>query len=267
MNPSRCLVVVILLGMTSAAVWGEANVSSHTRLVGIFRQATLNDGETVLAADKELRLPGTTKTRALLPAGTRLGKPTELPLLSQNKAYQLLLWEGERPESSDDGGMGAAVAVLAVFAEGKTAAVDVAEVKTDRETWLIKVDLKVGEDETFSIVNSHLNAGEEFITTDLFFLRDGRLRRIASESTDSTTGDGCRYAVRKRLRWRAEPATATALPAIVADIETVYAPKDLTEGCEAGRRPRERRTIERHVYGWDASKDRYVMQANKPPAK
>jgi hypothetical protein len=60
----------------------------------------------VLGQDKTLRMPGTSRQRAELPAGTTLaGVWLPLSVRSQGRKYTMLLWDGERPESSEDGGI------------------------------------------------------------------------------------------------------------------------------------------------------------------
>lgn len=227
---------------------------------GLFPGARADkDGALVLTREKVLRQPGTSKERSTLPEGTRVKLAKTLKLRAQGKTYEVQMWEGLRPEAQEDGGFGEAVTVLAVFPEGAAAPTDVAEVKADRETYLDDKPMPLGADEAFALTNAHLNAGEDFHIVTLFHLREGRLRRIATENEFSA--GGCVEPFVDRLRWHTEPG-GSGLPNVIAEIETTHAPKEAVKDCE-GRKPKERRTLARHVYRWDAAKDRYVADAAK----
>lgn len=216
--------------------------------------ATSGDSGITLTQDKELRMPGTSKARAYLPEGTQLSLTTTIKVRSQGKVYEVELWDGARPESSEEGGFGDTVAVLAVFPQGAKEPTDVAEVKQDRETYLNEKLISLGGDDAFEVYNAHLNAGEDYNITSLFHLRNGRLRRIAEIGTYSASSGKCRDSFRENLHWETQPQ-ANGLPTVVADVETIHAPKD---DCPRGK---ERRTHKREVYRWDAAKDRYVKEA------
>jgi len=179
----------------------------------IFPGATLdNQDKLVLADDKVLRMPGTTKQRAELPEGTALDAPWfPLTIRSQGKIFTVLHWEGERPDSSssDNGGSGTSVAVVAVFPQGNIEPTDVAEVKQDRDTMLGEV-IKLGDEDAFVVRSTHGNSGQFYMLSDLFHLRDGRLRRIATGIFTLTNHCCCADSFGEDLSWRTEPET-TAL--------------------------------------------------------
>ena len=84
---------------------------------------------------RRLRLPGTSRERADLPAGTRLRLAAAHRVRENGRPHDVMLWHGDRPESAEGGGFQDEVAVLAVFRAGEAAPIDVAEVKTDRMTY------------------------------------------------------------------------------------------------------------------------------------
>jgi hypothetical protein len=217
------------------------------------------DGAVVVTRDRELRMPGTSKTRADLPAETRLTRATTVKVRAQGKSYDVDLWNGVRPDGSgDEGGFGASVAVLAVFPDGAKAPTDIAEVAADRETYLDQKVLPLGGDDAFAVFNAHLNAGEDFNLTSLFHLRDGRLRRIAEIALYAARAQHCADSTRQELAWEVMPRDG-GLPDIVADVATVRAPNDVTrEDCPT-RKIAERRTHARTTFRWDAKQDRYVQ--------
>jgi hypothetical protein len=254
------MMLAIRFAVAVAVLTGAASALAAEPGYGVFPGARADkDGALVLTRERILRQPGTSKERSVLPEGTRISLTKTIKVRAQSKTYEVQMWEGMRPESLDNGGFGDAVAVLAVLPEGAAAPTDVAEVKADRETYLDDKPLPLGSDDAFAVSNAHLNAGEDFHVVTLFHLRDGRLRRIATENEFSA--GGCAEPFVDRLRWRTG-AQAGPLPNVIAEIETIHAPKEVTKDCE-GRRPKERRTLARHVYRWDAGKDRYVAEPAK----
>ncbi|MFO1424581.1 MAG: hypothetical protein U1F70_13220 [Candidatus Competibacteraceae bacterium] len=209
-----------------------------------------------LTQDKVLRMPGTSKTRATLPKGTTLSSPESLNVGSEGKQFKLLLWEGTRPDGGENGGFGESVAVLAVFPEGGIEPTDVAEVKQDRETFLSE-RVNLGGEDAFTVLNTHHNSNQGYVITDLFHLREGRLRHIANLFTLSSNCC-CGESFKEELRWRAEPDGANP-PRIVATVELTQAPKEFTEGCDPKPKPR----VEsfKKVYRWDAVKQRYLHES------
>jgi len=214
------------------------------------------DDTMAITRDLELRMPGTSKTRASLPADTQLMRFGALPVRAQGKTYTVELWVGDRKEDGE-GGFGPHVAVLAVFPPDATAPSDVAEVALDRETYLAKKAVPLGPDDAFEIYNAHLNAGEDFNQVTLFHLRDGRLRRIAEVGTYAARGGNCAQSTRQSVTWQAQGTDA--LPPVVADLETITAPADITREDCPGRKVAERRTHVRTTYRWDARQARYVQ--------
>ncbi|MDS4058414.1 MAG: hypothetical protein RKP73_07565 [Candidatus Contendobacter sp.] len=222
----------------------------------IFLGAAKDEEENLaLTQDKALRMPGTSKTRATLPKGTTLGSPESLDVRSEGKQFKLLLWEGTRPDGGEDGGFGESVAVLAVFPEGSIEPIDVAEIKQDRDTALGK-RINLGDDDAFTVLNAHHNSNQGYAITDLFHLREGRLRHIANLFTLSSNCC-CGESFKEELHWRVEP-DGTNLPRIVATIELTQAPKEFTEGCD--RKPKPQVESFKNVYRWDAMKQRYLHE-------
>ena len=146
----------------------------------IFPGANLNRNDNlVLTRDKMLRMPSTSKQRAALPKGTKLTEPwIPLTVRSEGKIYKILLLEGLRPEITEEGGWNDGVAVLAVFPQGSIEPTDVVEVKQDQATSLGEI-VSIGREDAFVVRNTHSNSEQSYALTDLFHLRDGRLRRIA----------------------------------------------------------------------------------------
>lgn len=221
----------------------------------IFPGASRNrEDQLLLARDKALRMPGTSKKRADLPAGTVLSAPGfPLSVRSQGKKYMVLLWEGVRPEDSEDGGFGSEVAVLAVFPEGSIEPTDVAEVKQDRFTSLGQL-VSLGDEDAFVVSSTHSNSGQGYALTDLFHLRDGRLRRIAGSIFTLSNNAGCSKSFEETLRWRTEPDGSNP-PRIVATVDLIHSPGDFTKDC----RPRPKAITEtfENNYRWDAAKAMY----------
>jgi hypothetical protein len=211
-------------------------------------------GSLTLKRDKLLRMPGTSKARADLPEGTRMETPSAIAVRSQGKQFTVLLWNGTRPEPSEDGGFAEGVAVLAVFPAGSVEPTDVAEVKTDRETFFGEPPLlALGAEEGFTLVNAHLNAGQEYAATTLFHLRDGRLRRIADAFTLGSAG-GCENSFRENLRWRAEPDGDNP-PRVIATVDLIHNPEGDGEDC--GRTAKPRTEQFQDSYRWDSGKGQY----------
>jgi hypothetical protein len=221
----------------------------------IFPGASLDQqGTLTLQQDKTLRIPGTTKRRAELPKGTTLSKP-DAPLFvrSQGRRFMLLTWDGHRPEPSDDGGQGEDVTVLAVFPEGSIEPTDVAEVKQDRVAGPGGL-VSLGDEDAFTLQNSHTSASQGYTLTDLFHLRDGRLRRIVTGVYMLTNTYGCDESHDENLSWRTEPDGANP-PRIIATVELIHAPKEFTADC-AGK-PKPRTESFSNSYRWDAAKGQY----------
>lgn len=217
------------------------------------------DGGWTLAQEKVLRLPGTSRERARLPAGTTLRLATTLQVQEAGRLHEVQLWAGQRPGGESDGGFGGEVAVLAVFAAGQAAPIDVAEVKTDRFTGFPSAPLLklTAADDAFVLHNTHHNAGQPYTAASLFHLRQGRLRRIAEVDLLGELS-GCAKAFDESLEWLTEPDMAT-LPIVVARVTLVHAPRASTGGCE-GRRPAERREVFEGRWRWDSAKGQYRDQ-------
>ena len=262
-----CLVIAALFFTLHGAVFGADKATGWGRPVGagtaleaaqrIFSGATLEaDGTLVLARDKILRLPGTSKTRAVLPAGTHLGPPEAEVIRSQGTKYLVLLWEGARPDSSEDGGFGDAVAVLAAFPDGSGEPTDVEEVKLDRETYLGKGPDLITDD-AFTVINAHHNSSQGYASTDLFHIRDGRLRRIANFFTLSANAS-CENAFQEDLNWRVEP-DGEGPPRIIALLDLVHAPARFLDGCAKAPKPSTEHFQD--SYRWNAAQGRYLHES------
>lgn len=221
----------------------------------IFPDASLdNTDHLILAQDKTLRLPGTSKRRAELPQGTVLVAPWfPLSVRSQGKRYTVLLWEGIRPENSQDGGFGNEVAVIAVFADGSIEPTDVAEVKLDHSTSLGGV-ISLGDEDAFTLSSTHSNSAQGYALTDLFHLRDARLRRITSSVFTLSNNYGCSKSFVEKLSWRSEPDGAN-LPRVIARVNLIHAPKEFTADCSD--KPVPRTESFENSYRWDIGKNLY----------
>ncbi len=238
------------------AATAEATTARAAAVFGPGRAG--DDGQWTLATARRLRLPGTSRERADLPAGTRLWAAQALKVRERGAVHDVVMWRGERPDDTGDGGFMNEVAVLAVFAAGQTAPIDVAEVKTDRMTMFgaPPVVRLTPNDDAFTLLNHHANAGQPYTESSLFQLREGRLRRIASVDLLGELS-GCAQAFDEIIDWRIEPA-GRALPDIVAQVTLIHAPKDATEGCTP--RPAERRETLADRWRWDAGAGRYQRQ-------
>lgn len=245
----------------TADAWADSPGRPRSLIAGARLEA---DSTLVLTRDTLLRMPGTSKARASLPAGTRLSRITSNRVRAQGKTYEVELWSGTRPDAADDGGFGESVAVLAVFPQGKPEPTDVAEVQTDRETYLRGKLVPLGNDDAFEIVNAHLNAGEDYNDVSLFHLREGRLRRIAQIGIGAQRGGDCRESFQQRIHWIVE-AVGSGMPDVVADLETIRAPAEIVKEDCPGRKVRQRSEHVRTSYRWDAAKDRYVAAARRLP--
>jgi len=221
----------------------------------VFPGATLDmQDKLILAKDKLLRMPGTNKQRAELPEDTALDSPSiPLTIRSQGKTFTLMHWEGQRPEGSAKGGWGEGVAVVAVFPQGSIEPTDVAEVKQDRDTALGEV-INLGEEDAIVVRNTHGNSGQFYTLTDLFHLREGRLRRIATGIFTLTANCCCVKAFDESLAWRTEPDGANPQK-IIATVTLTHAPKEFIDGCGSKIKPRTE-TFENR-YRWDATSGQY----------
>jgi hypothetical protein len=222
----------------------------------VFPGSSFDGGTLVLTRDRQLRMPGTSSRRAVLPSGTRLEAPVALSVRAQGRRFTLLMWDGTRPDASDDGGFGEQVSVIGVFPDGSVEPTDVAEVRQDRETYLSGGGPSLAGDDGFTVTNTHLNAGEEYVDAGFFHLRDGRLRRIVEFSTVSMIGR-CAKAFTQSARVTTAPAAGRDYPDVVASVELVRAPASALADCE-GPHPRETRERYQDTYRWDTTALKYV---------
>lgn len=230
------------------------------RTQATFAEARTDSDGWVLTRDKVLRMPGTTRERALLPAGTRLTLDAQWPVRADGVVYDVLLWHGVRPDlpdgSSPDGGFQQDVTVLAVFPAGQTAPQDVAEVQTDRLTFRGNPPLiALGSEDAFTLVNHHANAGQPYAAESLFHLRGGRLRRIAEVATLGQLGGPCAQTFLERVGWAAGPGANK--PTVKVTVTLTHAPRETREQC-TGKPAAERVEQFADEYRWDAARDRYV---------
>ncbi|MDR2881560.1 MAG: hypothetical protein LBV29_06635 [Azoarcus sp.] len=224
----------------------------------LFAGATGGDSwNGTLQHDKTLRRPGTSKTRSALPKGTTLSAPESLTLQSEGRSYTLLMWTGALPDDAADTSAGFAgqFTVLAVFPAGSNDATDVVEVKTDRETWLEPGPL-LGKENSFRLMNAHHNSSQGYLITDLFHLRGGRMRRIASVFTLNNRA-GCEDTFEEKLQWRIKSAGINP-PRIMAAVDLVHTlPED--DDCEqTSKKPVQRF---QDSYRWNPNRRSYVREA------
>lgn len=211
---------------------------------------------TAMREARRLRLPGTSRERADLPAGTRLRLAAAHRVRENGRPHDVMLWHGDRPEGAEGGGFGDQVAVLAVFRAGEAAPIDVAEVQTDRMTYFAEPAVRSlgAQDDLFDLVNHHANAGQPYAEHSLYHLRGGRLRRIVQVDLLGEFS-GCAKAFEQTITWRTEPDAAQPLPRIVAEVTVQLAPKIRTAECHP--RPPARQQVYSARFRWDAAADRY----------
>lgn len=242
----------------SAAAARDAAVDA--RVTEVFGAGVAGpDGTWTLSREKVLRQPGTSRERTALPAGTTVRLSQALRVHEGGRPHDVLLWDARMPRDASDGGFNGEAAVVAVFAAGRTAPIDVADVKTDRDTsFPERALLKLSAlDDAFAVHNTHANAGQPYTSASLFHLRQGRLRRIAVVDLLGEMS-GCARAFDEILDWQTEPDLAP-LPVIVARVTLVHAPRGSTGSCD-GRPPPERRETFEGRWRWDAPRGQYVSQ-------
>ena len=259
----RALLMTVAAGLPCAplALAAGAGFELPTSLISARAQQVFgplqhdSDG-TAMREARRLRLPGTSRERADLPAGTRLRLAAAHRVRESGRPHDVLLWHGDRPEGAEGGGFGDQVAVLAVFRAGEAAPVDVAEVQTDRMTYFAEPAVRpLGtQDDLFDLVNHHANAGQPYAEHSLYQLRGGRLRRIVQVDLLGEFS-GCAKAFEQTIAWRTEPDATQPLPRIVAEVTVQLAPKVHTMECRP--RPPARKQVYSARYRWDAAADRY----------
>ncbi|BCS33111.1 hypothetical protein TBR22_A23370 [Luteitalea sp. TBR-22] len=248
--PIACVLIGALLsGVPVSADPPQADARARR----VFRLATIGD-PLVLAHDAVLRLPGTSRERALAPAGSRLEDLQRTTVRSPDGPVDLLLWSVRRGEEAA-GGFGDEVAVLAAFPAGQEAPTDVVEVKLDRFTAFGELPwLSIGTGDAFAIRNTHHNAGQPYLIEALFHVVGGRIRRIAEVQTLGESS-GCGNAFTETLTWHARPGKGP-WATVVARVDLVRAPADAQTDCEPPHPP-ERRTRYEGTFAWDATARRY----------
>ena len=259
----RALLMTVAAGLPCAplALAAGAGFELPTSLISARAQQVFgplqhdSDG-TAMREARRLRLPGTSRERADLPAGTRLRLAAAHRVRESGRPHDVLLWHGDRPEGAEGGGFGDQVAVLAVFRAGEAAPVDVAEVQTDRMTYFAEPAVRpLGtQDDLFDLVNHHANAGQPYAEHSLYQLRGGRLRRIVQVDLLGEFS-GCAKAFEQTIAWRTEPDATQPLPRIVAEVTVQLAPRVHTMECRP--RPPARKQVYSARYRWDAAADRY----------
>ena len=233
-------------------------VTPYTAAQFIFPGSDFNDeGDFVLKQEKILRIPGTTKERSILPAGTKLNNPVSYKVKSGNRDYYLLLCDGIRPEGYSDRVNNEEVAVLGVFPDGSVEPTDIAEVKSDKLTFIgERPFLKIGSDDGFTIINHHANAGQAYYNISLYHIKDGRLRRIAEEFT-LTQSSGCDKSFKEELHWIvSEKEIVNGYPKITAEIDLIRSPAEFLDGCEKRSSTKKDKYID--IYTWDIQKAKYI---------
>ena len=235
----------------------RSSVRAHDVALRIFPGASLVSHDLVLVRAKELRQIDTRDERTELPEGTRLFPPRLMPVQGQGKAWTLLLSEGERGDEQSSGGFASGVAVLMVLPSGEAEPTDVVELKTDRFTSFGAIDLPAaGDDDLFTIENTHANAGEPFAITGLYHIREGRVRRILEVAYVSSL-EGCAAAFAESLRIEGEPDPERGRPKLVVTVRVTTAPREWMADCEEPIP--DPATIEfADVYRWDVVRARYL---------
>lgn len=250
--------MLVLASLVAAGGPGSAqpapSSSVAARAARVFHVGGGADAQ-VLRTEMVLRMPGTSRERARLPAGSRVGEATTRRVQAQGRAHDVVLWDIERPAEAD-GGFGDAAAVLAVFPADGLEPTDVVEVKTDRDTAIGESLVPLGTAQAFTLRNAHHNAGQPYLETALFHIHGGRLRRIARVFT---LGDlsGCERAFEETVSF-ATRDEGQPLPAVIATVVLVQAPTHTHDTCGDGPRPRERRRTFQQTYRWDPRKAAYL---------
>lgn len=223
----------------------------------LFPGGTLNElNEYVTAKQKTLRIPGATKERTVLPKGTALSIPSRIFVKSETKNYTVVLWEGVIPGSGTDKPYGNLIAALGIFPEGSAEPTDVAEVKTDQFTYFGADSLlELGEEEAFTIVNHHANAGQPYYSSDQYYIRAGRLSLIGSVSTLGCMS-GCADSFREDVEWITDSLSNENHPDITVVVDLVHAPEEYMNDCDEN--VEESTESFREVYRWDSGKFKYV---------
>lgn len=253
-----CGVVAVLV--SGVVAWGPVSAQPApapplaARAARVFDVAGSGDAQ-VLRAERVLRMPGTSRERARLPVGSRVGAATTRRVQAPGGLHDVVLWEVERPTEAD-GGFGDAAAVLAVFPVDGLEPTDVAEVKADRETSLGESLVPLGAAQAFTVRNAHHNAGQPYLETSLFHIHGGRLRRIARVFTLGESS-GCERAFEETVSFTTRDE-GQPLPTVIATVVLVQAPRSTHDSCGDAPRPRERRRTFRQTYRWDPRKAAYV---------
>ena len=228
----------------------------NARAQQVFGALQRDDEGHQLRERRRLRLPGTSRERADLPAGTRLRLGAVHRVRDRGVPHDVMLWHGDRPDNAEGGGFQQQVSVLAVFRAGEATPTDVAEVQTDRMTYFAEPAVQpLGtQDDLFDLVNHPANAGQPYAEHSLYHLSGGRLRRIVQVDLLADFS-GCAKSFEQTIAWRTEPDAAQPLPRIVAEVTVHHAPKAHTTDCRP--RPPAHQQLYSARYRWDATADRY----------
>ncbi|WP_428564359.1 MAG: hypothetical protein ACP59X_02070 [Solidesulfovibrio sp. DCME] len=205
----------------------------------------------VTTREQVLRQPGT-RQRTTLPAGSRLTGVEAFAVRGQGKAFGVTLWSFTGEADTPGGGM----AVLALFPEGAAAPCDVVAVQTDAFCDALQgKTLPLGPGEAFFIRNHHSNSNQSYLSTGLYHVVSGRLRRIAEVFTLAVRAD-CRQCFTETLDWRTAPRPGTAYPDVTARVR--LAP---CSGC-GGRKAAVRARTFAATSRFDAATGRYVASGS-----
>jgi hypothetical protein len=252
--------VALLQATAGARADAKADALTLARARAVFGALETSDEGSTMREPRRLRMPGTSRERAVLPAGTKLRLHATHRVREAGRVRELLMWQGQRPQAGLPGGFDVDVTVLALFRAGEPLPIDVAEVQTDRQTFFADPAVLTlsPEDDAFELVNHHANAGQPYALHALYHLRDGRLRRIAEIDLLGSFA-GCAKAFEQTVRWRSVPDADRALPRLIAEVQLVHAPLVHTEACRP--RPAVRRELYQAAWRWDAAGDRYRAES------
>lgn len=270
----RSLIIVLLLTATAtrpgtarseeiknldAPVTQGSKITYKMLVNSVFKgvRKDVKTGDLATAEDKTLRRIGD-KERTEVPAGTSLNTFKAIRVRGDGRTYIVMFWNADQ----SDNGWG--TSVLAVFPDGSSEPQDVADVRGDRECYLQEPPLSVGADDAFAILNTHLNAGEEYLFTKMLHIHGGRFRNIANVFTLSGAGNGayCYEAFTEELKWSTEPDAGSPYSKIIAKVTLNTGPNKDDDYSECPKKIRDRTRVFTETFRWDKTKGRFISVDN-----
>jgi hypothetical protein len=174
---------------------------------------------------------------------------------SEGKQLLMLRVDLTADDANEGTPYGGEAVVLAVFKLEPTATLlDALEIKTDRFTgfWedrpLFRLDRK---NDAFIVSSSHWNSGENYLSLDMLFVDEGRIKSIASQFIFDTQGCGSTFTETPSFRTVAAPGSK--YPNVLVSVK-------LTKQPDEAACPRRTRGYTRHyqgLYRWNSVKRKY----------